>query len=193
MKTRTKKPSQTLEVQGLVVRPSPRGWFGLAADAEGVCLLTFGHASEADVYRFFAGHGCDPNPTDPPLWLERAAEQISRYLAGQPADFSGIPLSLPQMTEFQQAVVDSLCEVGYGETVSYAELAERVGRPGAARAVGNVMRSNRLPLLIPCHRVVGAGNSLGGFSAPTGVTLKAALLEMEAADRPARRRPQPVA
>ena len=68
-----------------------------------------------------------------------------------------------------------------GETVSYAELAGRAGSPNAARAVGGVMAGNRVPLLVPCHRVVGAGGRLGGFSAPTGVELKKRLLALEAA------------
>jgi methylated-DNA-[protein]-cysteine S-methyltransferase len=168
------------DIIAAVIRPSSLGWFGIAADAEGVCFVTIGHPTKASARERLEQEGCAiVPPSEVPLWLEQAAGQIAAYLDGDPVDFSGIPLSLPRLTNFQQNVVEALRRVGYGRTLSYADLARLAGRPGAARAVGNVMRTNRLPLLVPCHRVIGAGNRLGGFSAPSGVTLKAALLQME--------------
>ena len=73
-----------------------------------------------------------------------------------------------------------LRNVPYGQTLSYAELAAKAGSPKAARAVGSVMAQNRVPLIIPCHRVVGSGGHLGGFSAPRGIAFKKQLLELEA-------------
>ncbi len=75
--------------------------------------------------------------------------------------------------------MDQLRQVGYGETVSYGELAERSGSPRAARAVGTVMATNRIPLILPCHRVLGSAGRIGGFSAPQGIDLKRRMLDLE--------------
>ncbi|GIS60136.1 MAG: hypothetical protein CM1200mP2_23610 [Planctomycetaceae bacterium] len=71
-------------------------------------------------------------------------------------------------------------QVGYGQTTSYGEVARKIGRPGAARAVGTAMANNTVPILIPCHRVIAASGRLGGFSAPRGTRLKQRLLDLEA-------------
>jgi methylated-DNA-[protein]-cysteine S-methyltransferase len=74
-------------------------------------------------------------------------------------------------------------KIGYGRTVAYGELAARAGNSRAARAIGAVMASNPLPIIVPCHRVVASGGAIGGFSAPHGIELKKRLLEMEATAR----------
>ena len=101
-------------------------------------------------------------------------------LEGVPQTFDTVVLDLSGMTPFQADVIDACRMIEWGETCTYGELAARVGRPGAARAVGNVMRRNRVPLVVPCHRVVGRGGRLVGYSAPGGVELKSRLLRLEA-------------
>lgn len=166
-----------------VVLNSRFGWFGVAGDASAVVAVALGGRSPAALRaQLLLVRGRGESPPSPPLWLTRAAEQIARYLDGEPLDLGDIPIRLGSQTPFQRRVREALRRVGYGETVSYAELAERAGAPRAARAVGSVMASNPLPLLIPCHRVIGSGGRLGGFSAPQGVALKRALLAMEAGD-----------
>ena len=113
-------------------------------------------------------------PHKTPL-LELAEGQILEYLNGQRQVFD-LPLS-PVGTEFQQKVWMALLDIPYGETESYGALAERVGCPGGARAVGLANRNNPLPILIPCHRVVGAKGQLTGYAG--GVELKQALLALE--------------
>ena len=113
-------------------------------------------------------------PHKTPL-LERAQGQILEYFNGQRQVFD-LPLS-PVGTEFQQKVWMALLDIPYGETESYGALAERVGCPGGARAVGLANRNNPLPILIPCHRVVGAKGQLTGYAG--GVELKQALLALE--------------
>ncbi|MEZ6068229.1 MAG: methylated-DNA--[protein]-cysteine S-methyltransferase [Planctomycetaceae bacterium] len=169
---------------GVVLIESRFGWVGLLGDEAGVRRVVIGHASRADLLDQLLPRST--NITDPfvPAALKEAADRIDHYLGGEPVDLTTIPLHLPRCTPFQQQVVAQLRQVGYGETLSYGELAARAGRPRAARAVGTVMSSNPLPLLIPCHRVVGAGGQLGGFSAPTGIALKRQLLEMEQCQRP---------
>ena len=113
-------------------------------------------------------------PHKTPL-LERAQGQILEYLNGQRQVFD-LPLS-PVGTPFQQKVWEALLDIPYGETESYGELAKRIGSPGGARAVGLANRNNPLPILIPCHRVVGAKGTLTGYAG--GLELKQALLALE--------------
>ena len=113
-------------------------------------------------------------PHKTPL-LERAQGQILEYFNGQRQVFD-LPLS-PVGTQFQQKVWKALLDIPYGQTQSYGELAARIGCPGGARAVGLANRNNPLPILIPCHRVVGAKGALTGYAG--GVELKQRLLEHE--------------
>ena len=113
-------------------------------------------------------------PHKTPL-LERAQGQILEYFNGQRQVFD-LPLS-PVGTQFQQKVWKALLDIPYGETESYGELAARIGCPGGARAVGLANRNNSLPILIPCHRVIGAKGTLTGYAG--GVELKQKLLEHE--------------
>ena len=106
---------------------------------------------------------------------------IQSYADGEAADFSDVPLDLSGVPEFHRQVYDLLVEVGPGETTTYGALAERLGNPAWARAVGQALGANPLPLLIPCHRVLGARGALGGFSAPGGAGSKRRMLMLEGA------------
>jgi methylated-DNA-[protein]-cysteine S-methyltransferase len=116
--------------------------------------------------------------------LEEAARQLDEYLAGERREFD-LPLR-PAGTAFQRRVWLALRSVGYGETVTYGQLARTIGRPKAARAVGAALAGNPLPLVLPCHRVIGAGGELRGFAG--GIALKRYLLGTEAARSEAGRR-----
>jgi methylated-DNA-[protein]-cysteine S-methyltransferase len=104
-------------------------------------------------------------------------QQLGEYFAGRRRAFS-LRLA-PRGTEFQQATWRALAGIPYGETVSYAELARRVGRPAASRAVGAANGANPLPIVVPCHRVIGKDGALTGFGG--GLPIKRALLELEGA------------
>ena len=108
--------------------------------------------------------------------------QMSRYANGLPATFSKLSLA-PCRTQFQTAVRQACRAVGYGKTATYGDLANSAGSPKAARAVGLCMRNNPIPIIVPCHRIVGIGDRLTGFSAGPGISLKKALLEMEGVKR----------
>jgi len=115
-------------------------------------------------------------PTDRALAkaLRRALE---RYFNGTPEDFDGIPLDLSDGRAFRRRVWLAAREIPWGETCCYGELAQRIRSPAAARAVGQALGANPVPLIVPCHRVVAADGSLGGFGA--GLPWKRALLGIE--------------
>jgi len=104
-----------------------------------------------------------------------AFRQLSAYFAGSLTRFD-LPLRFAG-TAFQNTVWRALCDIPYGETISYGELARRIGRPTASRAVGTANGANPLPIVVPCHRVIGADRSLTGFGG--GVEVKRFLLEHE--------------
>ena len=112
-------------------------------------------------------------------FLREAVRQLDVYLKGRLKEFT-VKLS-PQGTPFQLSVLRALQEVPYGETVSYGELARRIGKPKASRAVGAAIARNPLPIVIPCHRVIGSNGSLTGFGG--GLAIKQALLDLERSHR----------
>ncbi|MEA1909009.1 MAG: methylated-DNA--[protein]-cysteine S-methyltransferase [Euryarchaeota archaeon] len=101
---------------------------------------------------------------------------LIRYLGGEIVDFSGYRVDLSHLTDFEQSVLCETKKIRYGSMISYSVLARTIGRPKAARAVGNALRKNPVPIVIPCHRVV-AQNGIGGYA--LGVDLKRRLLELE--------------
>ena len=108
---------------------------------------------------------------------EHAKNQIEKYFKGRQKDFD-LPFKI-QGTPFEKKVYNALLEVPYGTTITYGELAERVGNRNAARAVGQALRKNRLPLIIPCHRVIGAGGKNVGFMGVRDNPVQNALLKLE--------------
>jgi len=112
-----------------------------------------------------------------PSILEQALHQLRAYFSGDLTEFS-LPLALlPSTTGFQRSVYRQLARVRFGEVTTYGRLAEEIGRPGSARAVGQAVGANPLPLVIPCHRVVGSGGRLTGFG--SGIPNKVLLLGLE--------------
>lgn len=107
--------------------------------------------------------------------IKEAGQQIQEYFAGQRKDFT-IPLA-PNGTPFMQSVWKALLEIPYGETRSYKDIAERIENPKAVRAVGLANNRNPLPVVIPCHRVIGANGKLIGYGG--GLDIKILLLELE--------------
>ena len=154
---------------------SPAGELAFAVDGEGALVslhfvegdgeLTMEEALEDEGFEVSRDEG----RTEP------AREELRQYYAGGRREF-GVPLSFVG-SAWQKAVWRELTRIPYGQTRSYGEIADRLGRPGAARAVGRANATNRLPLVVPCHRVIAADGSLGGFNG--GLHLKERLLEHE--------------
>jgi O-6-methylguanine DNA methyltransferase len=107
------------------------------------------------------------------------AEKIRRHLSGEIQNFSDIAVDYEGMGSFSRQVYEACRKIPAGRTISYGELAKTINRPGAARAVGQALARNRVPLIIPCHRVLAVTGKAGGFSAPGGVETKARILALE--------------
>ncbi len=149
---------------------SPVGPLLLAADDGGLHLIEFASP------RHPATRGRDWREGSNAV-LAQASAQLGEYFAGERRDFD-LPLS-PRGTPFQRDVWRALQRIEYGETISYAALATGIGKPSATRAVGAANGRNPLPIVVPCHRVIGADGSLTGFGG--GLPIKQFLLTLEGA------------
>lgn len=147
---------------------SPIGDLLLAGDDDGLSLIGFPQGKMRH----------DPEPD----WIfnekpfAAARQQLEEYFAGDRKEFD-LPLNLSG-TEFQVKVLEELQRIPYGETTSYGDIAKRIGRPRAMRAVGAANGRNPIPIIVPCHRVIGSSGDLTGFGG--GLDTKAALLRLEA-------------
>jgi len=147
---------------------TPIGTLLIAGDASAVLQVTFSvHGKPAK-----AEAGWVESQRGP---VGEAIRQLREYFAGKRTGFD-LPLA-PRGTEFQRSVWRQLQEIPYGETISYGELARRVGNPKASRAVGSANGANPLPIVIPCHRVIAGNGTLGGFGG--GLPMKQTLLALE--------------
>ena len=116
-----------------------------------------------------------------PVWLQQLVARVQRHMAGEQQDFQDVRVDLEGRSEFARSVYAALRKVPAGGTISYGKLATRVGRLNAARGVASTMAANPVPLIIPCHRVVGARGQLTGFSGADGLATKAQMLAAEGA------------
>lgn len=119
--------------------------------------------------------------TEPPENMKHAIEGMTALLGGHARDFHGVPLDLARVPGFNRKVYDVARAIPPGKTMTYGEVAERLGDKSLARAVGQALGENPIPLIIPCHRVLAAGGKAGGFSAPGGTITKLRLLTIEGA------------
>ena len=119
--------------------------------------------------------------TDPPGWVRAAMVRIQALLAGQPDDLADIPLDMEGIPPFHQRVYEVARAIPPGRTMTYGEVAQRLGEPGSARAVGQALGRNPFAPVIPCHRVLAAHSGAGGFSAEGGVATKLRMLQIEKA------------
>ncbi|MCD6358501.1 MAG: methylated-DNA--[protein]-cysteine S-methyltransferase [Dehalococcoidia bacterium] len=150
------------------------GWAGVIKSDFGLRRIVLPLDSRDKVHRIIKSYS---NQTKPDISNAVVLSQkINSYLRGLRVDFND-RLDLSNSTQFQQEVWRTTCSIPYGETRSYSWVACQIGKPQAARAVGQALAHNRLPIVIPCHRVVSNDNGLGGFSA--GLNMKLRLLQLE--------------
>jgi methylated-DNA-[protein]-cysteine S-methyltransferase len=167
-----RRKSQNHKKEWLVyLLDTPVGPLGLYFTDRGLSALAFG-----------AGSVPPPESEAPPpavtSFINQAKQALAAYFAGVPTDFASLPLA-PRGTPFQLRVWQELRRIPRGQVISYKELAQRIGNPKASRAVGQANAVNPLPLIIPCHRVIKADGTLGGYS--SGVDRKSWLLRHEGA------------
>ncbi len=151
------------------------GWCGLRRSEAGLKRSTLPLATRDEALTLVA-EGAAREERD--SLLSEAARLLRQYFEGGEVDLR-LPLELRGRRQFSRDVLRACAQIPYGETRSYGELAVMAGKPGAARAVGQVMARNPLPLFVPCHRVIAADGSLGGFGG--GLEMKRRLLRLEAA------------
>jgi methylated-DNA-[protein]-cysteine S-methyltransferase len=142
----------------------------------GVCRITFDPNPDRELEQLARVYGSRVLRSTRPI--ERVHRELDEYLEGRRRDFD-VDLDLRGQPDFYLRVLSELARVGYGETTTYGTLAARAGNPRAARAVGTVMNRNPVPIVLPCHRVVGANGSLTGYGG--GLHRKELLLRLEGA------------
>jgi methylated-DNA-[protein]-cysteine S-methyltransferase len=180
------------------VFPSELGWMACLWRGQRLAWNSFGIDSEPSARAALRAFARSEHPSAIDVFGSEAAlnecprplRELARRLACFACDFDDrfldLPLDLDHLGPFTRRVIDACRAVAPGRTVSYADLAVQAGSPGAARAVGNAMARNRFPLIVPCHRVVGAKGHLGGYSAPQGLAMKRRLLAAESENDAAR-------
>jgi methylated-DNA-[protein]-cysteine S-methyltransferase len=155
---------------------SPVGSLLVAATPRGVCRISYDADPEAHAEQFARVYGA--RVLRAPRAVDTVRRELDEYFEGKRQEFD-LALDLAAAAEFTRDVLGELARVPFGETTTYGHLAARVGRPRAARAVGTVMNRNPLPIVLPCHRVVGSSGSLVGYAG--GLERKQALLRLEGA------------
>ena len=161
---------------GFDVIDSPIGRLLVAASSHGLAAISFDSDPDDQLERLAKIAG--PCVLRSPTSVDAARRELDEYFSGQRRIFD-LALDLRALPPFTVSVLHELARVPYGETTTYGALAARVGRPRAARAVGTVMHRNRIPIVLPCHRVVGASGDLVGYAG--GLGMKRTLLELEGA------------
>jgi len=147
----------------------------IAQSSKGICSLEFGRISERRFLKQLA-EVLGPKVSFEKRSLPIVEVQLKNYFAGKVTSFS-LEVDLRKVTAFQRQVLRQTMRVPYGRTSSYGDIASRIGRPAAYRAVGNAVGANPIPIVIPCHRVIASDGGIGGFS--SGLSNKKKLLALE--------------
>ena len=155
---------------------SPVGRLLVAASDRGLCMISYDPEPDRELEWLAASFGArvlrSPGPVD------TARRELDEYFEGDRHEFD-LPVDLRPLPEFQRAVLTELVRVPYGHVDTYGGLARRIGKPQAARAVGGALNRNPIPIVVPCHRIVGSGGRLTGYAG--GLERKQALLGLEGA------------
>ena len=170
-------PGEQAMIQGLqyAIFATDAGWLGMVGSAEGLRLITLPQRSAREV-RQLLGNSLNQASESPHLFQD-LMERLRLYFGGHKVVFSD-KLD-PPGTAFQREVWEATRLIPYGKTMSYGWVAEKIGKPKAARAVGQALGRNPLPIIVPCHRVLASDGGLGGFTG--GVETKKYLLHLESA------------
>lgn len=166
---------------GFTLFPTSLGSCGIAWSLRGVAGVQLPEASDEATRARLRKRFPDAIETTPPPAVQQAIDGIVALLEGEVLDLLHIPLDMTGIPPFHRQVYEAARAIPQGATVSYGALAEKLGAPGAARAVGQALARNPFALIVPCHRVLAAGGRMGGFSAEGGISTKRRLLAIEGA------------
>lgn len=166
---------------GIALFGTALGPCGIAWSAQGICAVQLPEADEAATRARLARRRPSAHEQAPPANVRFATSRIIALLAGERVHFDDIALDLREVPPFNLRVYEFARRIPAGETRSYGEIAAQLAEPGAARAVGQALGQNPMPIIIPCHRVLAAGQRPGGFSAHGEIATKRRLLEIEGA------------
>ena len=150
-------------------------------NARGVLRTRLPEAHEQRARERISERYARASETVPPVTIQQAIDAMVALLAGEPRDLGGIRLDTAGVPDFNMRVYDIARTIPAGATLTYGEIAERLGNRALARDVGVALGQNPFPIIVPCHRVLAAGGKTGGFSAPGGVTTKMRMLTIERA------------
>ncbi len=170
-----------MSVHGFTLFDTPVGACGIAWGARGVVAVQLPEAGELETRARLLARVADAREMAPPPEVQHALNAIGALLRGEASDLSAVALDMEQVPPFHRRVYEVARTIPPGATLSYGEIAGRLGAPGSARAVGQALGRNPFAIVVPCHRVVAAGGKLGGFSAKGGVATKLRLLSIEGA------------
>src|SRR5664279_807323 len=155
------------------------GRCAIAWGARGVVCLQLPEASKAETRDRVLRRFLDAREAAPPPEVAAARDAIAGLLRGRQSDLSSIPLDMDGLPPFHRRVYEAARAIPFGAAMTYGALAKRAGAAGAARAVGQALARNPFAIIVPCHRVLGAGGKTGGFSANGGTATKLRLLAIE--------------
>jgi len=164
--------------------PTPLGFCGIAWSQQALTCVQLPEADEAATRRRMTCRFPELAEAPPPPFVLDAIAAITALLEGhpgEPRDLTHLPLDMAGVPPFHQRVYELARRIPPGETLTYGEVAQRLGEPGAARAVGQALGANPFAPVVPCHRVLGAQTGTGGFSAHGGLLTKLKMLEIEGA------------
>lgn len=168
---------------GLCLFDTPVGRCGLAWGERGLLATQLPEASDRHTLARLRRRHPTLEEAPPPPAVQSAIDGIVALLGGEPRDLMEIALDLEGLQDFALRVYELARAIPPGQTRTYGEVATALGDPAAARAVGRALGANPFPIIIPCHRILGAGDWSGGFSAPGGVETKKKLLRIESGGR----------
>jgi methylated-DNA-[protein]-cysteine S-methyltransferase len=170
-----------MSAQGFTLFETAIGSTGIAWGPRGIAGVQLPEAGEAGTRARLAERFPGAREGAPPPDVARAIEEITALLRGEARDLAAIALDMEGVPPFHRRVYEAARAIAPGETLSYGEVAARLGSPGSARAVGQALGRNPFAIVVPCHRVLAAGGKPGGFSANGGITTKLRMLAIERA------------
>ena len=166
---------------GFTLFDTPIGKCGLAWGGRGVVGVQLPESSEIETRDYMLHRFPTAAEAAPPPEVKKAIDAISALLQGKGSDLSAVTLDMEGVPEFHRRVYEVARTIPPGKTLSYGDIAARLGSPRAARAVGQALGRNPFAIVVPCHRVLGAGGKIGGFSAQGGIDTKRRMLALEGA------------